>query len=85
MLKTVKKMLSIAAKHRILITAGTIIFIIGLVIYAVLNPQPAKYTYITQPVQEGTLINDASRLEGLTISISGLLVAATPPADPDTF
>ncbi len=60
MLKTVKKMLGIAAKHRILITAGTIIFIIGLGIYAVLNPQPAKYTYITQPVQEGTLINDVS-------------------------
>ncbi len=55
-----KKIVSLASKHRTLITVGVVIVIVILGGYIILNPQPTKYTYITQPVSEGTLINSVS-------------------------
>jgi len=65
-----KRILSLIAKHRSLLIIGSIVIIIGIGVYAVLNPQPIKYRYITQPAEQGTLINDVVGTGNLTYAQS---------------
>ena len=57
-MKTAKRIISLIFHHQTWWVGGLIIIIIGVGGYIVFRPQPVKYTYITQPVQRGTLINN---------------------------
>ena len=64
-------MLGLAGNHRALITVCTVIIVAtGVGIFTIFNPSSVKYTYITQPVKEGTLINDVSGTGNLTYAQS---------------
>jgi len=46
--------------HKTALLISGIIIIAGIIGYSLFHSQPTKYTYITQPVQQGTLINDVT-------------------------
>ena len=55
-----KKIIQKISTHKSIIIIGSIIIAVGAIGYLVLSPSPIKYTYITQSVQQGTLINDVT-------------------------
>ena len=59
-------------KNRIII-GGIIVIGSSLIGYLLFHSQPVKYTYITQPVQKGTLINDVTGTGNLEYAQSSVV------------
>ncbi len=72
-MELIKRAITVAAKHRVLLIAGFVVVIVGVGAYTAFSPQPVKYTYITHPVQQGTLINDVSGTGNLTYAQSSVV------------
>ncbi len=68
-----KRTISLASSHRALLTIGFVVVIIGTGSYLAFSPSSVKYTYITQPVQQGTLINDVSGTGNLIYGQSSVI------------
>lgn len=71
--KLIKRIISATVQHRTWLLISFVVIVIGVGSYAVFKSQPTKYTYITQPVQQGTLINDVTGTGNLTYAQSSVV------------